>query len=194
MITLFLTYIDDENDKKLFEKLFYEYRKQMASLARSIVHNETDAEDVVHDVFLRIATRNMEVIRKIENPKDLRNYMLKATKNTALNMLKKRKQNTISIDTIKEYDIDEIQDYSDEAFLEIICNKSEYEQILHAIHSLSEKYKNVLYYHYVLELTVNETARLLNQSVPTTKKQLVRGKKMLLSSLSLEGVKKDGNY
>ena len=188
MITLLLTYIDDENDKKLFENLFYDYRKQMVSLARAMVQNEADAEDVVHDVFLRIATRNMDVVRKIDNPIDLRNYLLKATKNSSLNMIKKRKKNIVSLDTIKEYDINGIVDYSDDNFLEILCNKSEYEHIIHAIHSLSEKYKNVLYYHYVMELTVNETAKLLNQSVPTTKKQLVRGKKILLSLLGLGGV------
>ena len=62
MLALFLVYIDDEDDKKLFEKLFYNYRKQMTILANSIVHNEADAEDVVHDVFLRIAIRHMDII------------------------------------------------------------------------------------------------------------------------------------
>lgn len=90
MLVLYLTYIDDENDKKRFEKLYYAYRKQMAILALSIVKNETDAEDVVHDVFMNIAIRHMNTVNGIEDEEDRRNYLLKATKNTALNWMKKR--------------------------------------------------------------------------------------------------------
>lgn len=188
MLTLFLVYIDDEDDKELFGKIFYDYRKQMMSLALSIVHNEADAEDIVHDVFLRIATRNMDVIRKISYSKDMRNYLLKATKNTALNHIKKQKQVNISIDTINEYALDGIEDYQDDIFLELICNRSEYEEVVNAIRCLGGKYRDVLYYHYVLELTVGETAKSLNQTVSATKKQLIRGKKMLLKLLEIKGV------
>ena len=188
MLTLFLVYIDDQDDKKLFEKIFYDYRKQMVCLALSIVHNEADAEDVVHDVFLRIATRHMGIVRKISCSKDMRNYLLKATKNTALNLLMKRKQVNISVDTINEYEVGGIVDYSDNTFLDIICSRNEYERIVYAIHSLNDKYRDVLYYHYVLELTIGETAKVLGQTVSGTKKQLVRGKKMLLKLLETEGV------
>lgn len=188
MLTLFLTFIDNEDDKELFEKIFYNYRKQMMYLALSIVNNEADAEDVVHDVFLRIAIRNMEVVRKIDYGKDLRNYLLKATKNTALNLIKKRKQVSISLDTINEYAIEGIEDYPDDTFLEFICKKNDYEQVVNAIRCLGDKYRDVLYYHYVLELTVGETANSLNQTVAATKKQLVRGKKLLLKLLDTKGV------
>ena len=188
MLTLFLTFIDDEDDKKLFEKIFYDYRKQMTYLALSIVNNEADAEDVVHDVFLRIAIRNMDVVRKINYSKDMRNYLLKATKNTALNLIKKRKQVSISLDTINEYAIDGIEDYPDDSFLELICKRNDYEQVVNAIRRLGDKYRDALYYHYVLELTVGETANSLNQTVAATKKQLVRGKKILLKLLDVKGV------
>lgn len=183
MLTLFLVYIDDEKDKELFEKIYYAYRKQMMTLAVSILHNEIEAEDVVHDVFLRIAIRNMNVIKKIDHSKDMRNYLLKATKNTALNMMKKKKIETLSMDTINEYAMKHMDDYSDDAFLELICNRNDYEQVTAAIHMLNSTYRDVLYYHFVLELTVAETAKSLNQTVSTTKKQLVRGKKMLLKLL-----------
>ena len=77
---------------------------------------------------------------------------------------------------------------SDSTFIEVLCNKIDYDQILDAIKNLSEKYRYVLYYHFVMELTVPQTAKILNQSVPTTKKQIVRGKKMLLNLLNIEGV------
>lgn len=58
-------------------------------------------------------------------------------------------------------------------FIEFLCNKIDYEQIIEAINSLEEKYRYVLYYHFVMELSVPQTAKSLNQTLTTTKKQLV---------------------
>ena len=80
MLVLYLTFLDDEHDKSLFEKIYISHRKQMALLAMSLLKDESDAEDVVADVFLRIAQRNFDVIRAIKNDTNLRNYLLKATK------------------------------------------------------------------------------------------------------------------
>lgn len=193
MLALYLVYLDDDNDKKLFENMYLSYRKQMVALAITILGNEDDAQDAVGDVFLRIAQKNWDVVRRIDNETDLRNYLLKATKNTSLNKIKGKKKENVSLDTIVEYNIDGIEDLSDDTFLEVICNKFEYEKVVRAIHSLNEKYRDVLYCHYVMEMTVPETAKSLNQKLSATKQQLVRGKKMLLSLLGKKGVEKDGN-
>ena len=89
--------------------------------------------------------------------------------------------------------MNDIEELSDDTFIEFLCNKIDYDQIVEAIKSLNEKYRDVLYYHFVMELTVPETAKLLNQTTSTTKKQLVRGKKMLLSLLETKGVKDNAN-
>ena len=88
MLALYLAFLD-ENDKQLFERIYYTYRKQMLVVARTILQNESDSEDAVHEVFLKIATKHMGIIKSIELETDIRNYLLKATKNTALNIKKK---------------------------------------------------------------------------------------------------------
>lgn len=193
MLALYLAYLDDDNDQKPFEDMFLSYRKQMVTFAVTILGNEDDAQDAVGDVFLRIAQKNWDVVRGIDNETDLRNYLLKATKNTSLNKIKGKKKENVSLDTIIEYDMDGIEDLSDDTFLEVICNKFEYDKVVQAIRSLNEKYRDVMYCHYVMEMTVPETAKSLNQKLSTTKQQLVRGKKMLLSLLGKKGVEKDGN-
>lgn len=193
MLALYLAYLDDDNDKELFEKIFNSYKKQMVILAESLLKNEDDAEDVVGDVFLRIAQKNWDVVRGIKNETDLRNYLLKATKNTSLNMIKVKKKDNISLDTVYEYNINDIEELSDNTFLEMICNKFEYNKIIEAIQSLDTKYRDVLYYHFVLDLTVPQTAKSLNQTLTTTKKQLVRGKKILLSLLEAHGVENNAD-
>lgn len=193
MLALYLAYLDDDNDKKLFEDMFLSYRKQMVTFAVTILGNEDDAQDAVGDVFLRIAQKNWDVVRGIDNETDLRNYLLKATKNTSLNKIKGKKKENVSLDTIIEYDMEGIEDLSDDTFLEVICNKFEYDKVFEAIHSLNEKYRDAMYCHYVMEMTVPQTAKSLDQKLSATKQQLVRGKKMLLSLLSKKGVEKDGN-
>lgn len=188
MLALYLAYLDDENDKELFANIYNSYRKQMVAVAIPIVNNDADAEDVVEEVFLRIAQKNFDIVRSIDNQTDLRNYLLKAAKNTAISKSKSKKKENTSLDTVIEYNMTDNEELSDDTFVEFICNKIDRDQIVAAIKSLSEKYRDVLYYHFVMELTVPQTAKALNQSLPTTKKQLVRGKKMLLSLLEIEGV------
>lgn len=184
MFIFCLSFIDDIDDKKLFEYLFDSYRKQMLYLAMSFVHNQADAEDIVHDVFLSIAQKHISTIKTFENEADVRGYLLKATKNTALNKIRDKKRTCVDLSDISELSSDSIQD-SD--FIETICNKFEYRQIISAIRSLDEIYRNSLYYHFVLELPVKQVAKMLHQSVSTTKTQLVRGKKILLSLIKLKG-------
>ncbi len=185
MLNVYLALLDDD-EKQLFEQVFYTYKKQMFILAKSILVNESDSEDVVHDVFLKMATKYMNVIKSIKSESDLRNYLLKATKNTALNMCKNKKHENISLEAVEESNMNKNLNIDD--FVETVCQKYDYERILKSIKSLNEKYRYVLYYHFVMELTIPQVAKSLNQSVATTKKQLVRGKKMLLSLLDVKEI------
>ena len=192
-INSILAYLDEEEDQKLLEEIFYSYSKQMVSLAMTYLKNTDDAEDAVGTVFERIAARNFDVVRSIENDSDMRNYLLKATKNTCLNMIGQKKM-TVSLEQISEHGYIEKGSCSDESFFETICNKMDYEAVVKAIGSLNEKYRDALYYHFVMEMTVAEVAKLMFQSVSATKQQLVRGKKMLLGLLMKEGEEKYGNH
>ena len=187
MLALYLAYLEDENDKKLFEEIFYNYRKQMVSYAAFILNNEKDSEDAVHNVLLNIARKNFNTVKTIDNPVDLRNYLLKATKNASINIIKSNKDENVFLDTISEYDFDVTDNISDVEFIDMICDKIEYNEIIECMNKLGEKYKNTLYYHFVLELSINDTAKNLKQTVSATHQQLVRGKKMLLDLLGIQG-------
>lgn len=191
MLILYLTLLEDAEDKSLFEKLYYSYRKQMITVAQSVLQNNDDAEDTVHEVFLRIAVRYMDIIRSIEDEKDLRNYLLKATKNTALNMRQKKKRDVSH--TVSEEYLDDVEDIGEKDFVETICERMDYEKVVAAVQNLREPYREALYYHFVMELSVSETAKLLNRTKTATKKQLLRGKKMLIKLLEQEGVRANGD-
>ncbi len=192
MLSLYLAYLDND-DKKLFEEIFYDYRKQMVSYAAFVLNNEKDSEDAVHNVFLNIARNTWETVKDIDNPVDLRNYLLKATKHASINIIKSTKKEAVSLDTINEYNFDVTDNISDDEFITSICEKIEYKKIVECIDKLSEKYKNALYFHFVLEMSIKDTAKSLNQTVTATHQQLVRGKKMLLDLLGIKGDENNGN-
>lgn len=192
MLALYLALIDDEDDKKLFEEIYESYRKQMLAVAISILKNNEDAEDAVHDVFYRIAAKHIKVIRKIENIDGRRNYLLKAVKNTALNMLKKKSED--SLEALPETEWNPSGDFSDKEFLDMICNKMDYDRIMEEIRKLDDLYRDVLYYHFAAGLTAPEISDFFDRSLAAVKRQLVRGKKQLIHNIGLKkGDVKYGN-
>lgn len=185
MLVLYLSMIGNEDDRNLFEKIYYSYRKQMFTVALSVLGNEDDAEDLVHDVFCNIAEKYIPTLQKIKNEQDMKNYLLKATKNSALNK-KRDTKNSISLHE-SETILNAEEDLNDNKFLDMICNSLSYQEIIAVIRSLDKKYEEVLYLHFVLEMSVPEVADYLKRNKNTVKIQLARGKMILLEKLSLNG-------
>lgn len=183
MLILYMSFIDDQSHRRLFEEIYLNYRKQMLLVARSVLRNETDAEDVLHDVFLKIAKKHMSRISKIENHIDLRNYLLKATKHTALDHLRKHQNEKVIFDAANVLNQKNVADIADDELLDKVCCGIEYKRIVDAIVSLDEIYRDALYYHFVLEMSVPEIAKLLDCKTSTVKQRLVRGKKLLHKQL-----------
>ncbi len=181
MISFLLGLLNDDRDRQLFEQIYLSYRKQMFFVARSFLHSDTDAEDAVHDVFLRIASSCWDSVSRIQNETDLRNYLLKAVKNRALSILERQKKNNLPL----EEDAPE-QDpagYAEDETFEKVCRNMGEARLLQSIELLPELYRDVLYYRYVLQFSVPETAQSMEQSVFATKKQIQRGKQKLLELL-----------
>ena len=162
----------DEQEK--FEKIYYKYRNTLFSCAYSIVLNRHDAEDVLHTAFVKIA-QNIKKIDDI-NSKQTASFLIIITKNTALDFSRtnyKNVQECISEDIAYSKDL-----------LEQLLSTLEYQKILNVIKELKPPYNEVLYLHFVNDLSIRQTAKLLNRKEKTVKMQLVRGKKILVSKLS----------
>lgn len=186
-LNLILAYLDEEEDEQLLEDIFNTYSKQMLAYAMLFLKNEEDAEDVVGSIFEKIAAHNFDAVRSIENKTDLRNYLLKATKNSSLNVLHERQKTCIPLEEISSFRHFGKDELTDDGFFETFCLKMDYEETIRALNALPEKYRDALYYHFAMGMSVSDVAKLMFQSVPATKQQLVRGKKMLLSMLDKKG-------
>ena len=108
---------------------------------------------------------------------------MKATKHTALDHLRKRRHEKAILDTANEINLKNIADIADGELVDKVCRGIEYERIVKATASLDEIYREALYYHFVLEMSVPEVAKLIDCKMSTVKQRLVRGKKLLHKQL-----------
>ena len=171
---MFISAFDTEDEKSKFEKIYYKYRDMLYACALGIVKNSTDAEDVLHDAFIKTA----KSIKQIEDISSKRTaaYLTVITKNTAYDRLRRLKR-------LNETPIDTCELAADDALIEELAEKTEYEDLIAAIKNVPTPYNEVLFLHYVNELPVKKTAALLERKASTVKMQLVRGKKLLLQAL-----------
>ena len=54
---LYLQMLETPEEKVQFEEIYLKYRSAMFRAAEGILHNDQDAEDAVHNAFLRIIKR-----------------------------------------------------------------------------------------------------------------------------------------
>ena len=64
---IYLTMIEAEEDRHRFLSLYRRYKKLMLYIAHDILHDPHDAEDAVHEAFLRLAEM-IEKIHEIDCP------------------------------------------------------------------------------------------------------------------------------
>lgn len=175
MLALYTSLIEDENDREKFNILYHTYRKRMLFTADSVLHNKEDAEDAVHDTFIKIA-RNMKSIGNPDSNETL-SYVLKAAKNTAINLSKK---NAIGN---KHIQLEDVENISDGQFLEKLRIQENFEEVVEAIRSLNGTYRDVMFFHFVQGMKAKDIADLLGRSNSAVQQQIIRGKKKLLEIL-----------
>lgn len=82
--------IETSEDRSKFERLYEEYRGLMYHVAYEILHNQQDAEDAVHQAFLKIA----EIIETVDGkicPKT-RSYVVTIVENKAIDMYRRKQR------------------------------------------------------------------------------------------------------
>lgn len=80
--------------RRSFEALFRKYHPALVRYAFVHVKSMEDARECVQEVFINV----WEKREKLEFNEELRFYLYRATKNTCLNFLQKRRLDTVSLD------------------------------------------------------------------------------------------------
>lgn len=87
---IYLALIESPEDQSKFEKLYIAYKKAMFNQAYSVLKNNQDAEDAVHDAFEYIAKN----INNIDEPisKKAKVYVSIIAKNKAIDICRKKQR------------------------------------------------------------------------------------------------------
>lgn len=160
---IYLQMIETPKEKSKFERIYLEYKGLMFHVAYEILHNEQDAEDAVHQAFIKIA----ENIKKIDNPvcPKTNSYVVTIVEHKAIDQYRKlRKHQTVEL-------IDEIQG-----------TDAHYEgddDLTKCILKLSGRYREMILLRYHHGYSVREIAAMLGLSLPATIKLDQRAKSKL---------------
>ena len=147
-------------NKQWFERLFKDNYPLMYRMAFSMVENADDAKDAVNQVFTQMWKGKPKV-----SDSQLRGYLLAATRNQCLHILRQR----------------QLRRQMEEALQrdEVACRDEEREELLHELQqiiddNLTEQDKRVLQLHYDEEMTYAETATVLGISTAAVNKHITR--------------------
>lgn len=169
---IYLQMIETAEDRTKFEILYSEYKEWMFHIAFSVLHNTHDAEDAVHNAFVKIA----ENIRKIDDPlcPKTRSYIVTIIETKAIDIYRKKKRHPEV--SLSEEEIHVQFDYSG-------CS-----DLAKCIAQLPAKHRAVLSLKYRHGYNNREIARILNISETNAIKIDQRAKAKLREICIREGI------
>lgn len=183
VMLVYLEMLETPEEKLKFEQLYFLYRDKMYAVAFKILHNENDAEDIVHESFKAII-ENFEKINDISCHKTW-NYIVTIVKNKSFTLYQKKKHH----ETSAYEDWTEVEmDFT----LEKVTEKREIAEILaELIRSLPFPYKEVLYLQYYNALSGEEIAKFIDKTPAHVRKISQRAKTMLKEELLKRGIQNE---
>lgn len=177
---IFLQTLTTEEDKVKFEKLYRKYKHSMYRIAWGILHNEKDAEDIVHESFWAII-ENFEKVNDISNQKTW-NYIAAIVRNKSINVYNARKSHgNVSYE-------EEMEEKCRDTTLEEVMKKEKLQLLADVISQLSYPYKDVVYLQYYNDLSGEEIAKIIGKSPENVRKIAQRARGMMRECLLKGGI------
>ncbi len=173
-----------QGDASAFEQLVQKYERRIFRLAKNITNNDEDAEDVLQETFLKAYSH----LDGFQGNSKFYTWLVRIAVNEALMKLRKRRSDkTVSldegVDTGEETMVREIAVWEDDP--EQKYSQEEIRAILHeAIASLRPAFRTVFILRDIEELSTEETANLLELSIPAVKSRLLRARLQLRERLT----------
>lgn len=170
MLTMLLSMLSDEEDRKALYDLYMQYQNAMLRVARRYFPtDQVSADDAVQNAWLRVID-NFSKISEIPCKKR-GSYLVIIVKNEALTLLRKYG---------REFPLDE-------SLTENSTEIDDSASIVDMIRSMSETYRAVLEMRLVEERTTREIAAALGLSERAVDTRISRGRALLAEKLKKKG-------
>lgn len=167
-----------KKNQVVFDALYKEYYKKLFVLSFKYLRNQELAEEVVHDVFLKI----WKQADSLQITQSLSSYLSKAVVNTSLNMLKSQKR---ELENYTRYEV-EFPNETDDNEAEVL--EKNLLKIEQAISQLPVQCKKVLLMSKYEKLKQQEIADRLNISIKTVKNHLTYAFKKIRETIGENGI------
>lgn len=142
-----------------------QYSDTVRRLCMVYLKNHADTEDIFQTVFLKYVLSSVS----FENEEHEKAWFIRVTINACKDLLKSFfRSRTVALDDILE----------EPALLE-----PDNREVLEAVLSLPEKYRNVVYLHYYEDYTAPQISHILGKNVNTVYTLLTRSRQMLREKL-----------
>jgi len=178
MLSFYLSIIEDESDKKFFERIYTQFSDDIFRRIYGILRNMQDTEDAVQDTWQKIYVHLTKLRGMEENV--LRAYIMTCAKNHAISILRIRNKEEA---VLSGKDIGDVADDVSEGCFFASCDGIDEDYIISSMEKLGEIYGDVLVYYYVHGHSIKEIAKLMNISSGTVGSRLARGRKKLYELL-----------
>ena len=174
-IKLYNEYLDGE--KGAFELLYNKYKDKIQYFVYNIVKDYQKAEDITQDVFIYVMQN------KMKEGYTFKYYIYLVAKSRAYNQINMEKRRT---EINEEYILNGAEQVGQDV-ADIVTKNEKRQAIISSIDMLDDRYKNAIYLVKIEELTYQETAQILGESLQNVKNLIHRGKKELRKILIKKG-------
>jgi RNA polymerase sigma-70 factor (ECF subfamily) len=168
-----------ENDEQAFAELMKRYKKPVYHMILKMVRNVDDAEDLTIEAFAK-AFKNLERFKKDYT---FSTWLFRIATNNAIDFIRKKKLETMSLDTSYKDDSGEAVkiDVEDNELnpMEETIKSQKIELIRIFVDKLPPKYQRLVKLRYFDELSYEEIAKELEAPLGTVKAQLHRARELM---------------
>lgn len=149
------------------EIMYDKYADLLYRLALANLQDKSDAEDVVHDVFIKFFEKSPH----FQDENHEKGWFIRVTVNMCRDLQRKKKYRThLPLDEIYHLEGEDIK----------------LPHVFQVLEHLSERYRLVIVLHYLEGYSVNEIAQILQISVSAVKMRLSRGRELLKEKIEKE--------
>lgn len=163
------------DDMSAFDVIYRKYSKKLYRFAYGILKVQTDAEEIVHEVFIKV----WENRNKIDEYLSFESYLFTITYNTSISLIREKLKKAQFVDYLKSIQEPPLQNsVSDELEFSELKEKTQ-----GVINQLPERQKQIYLLSREEGLSYREIAAKLNISVNTVENHMVKTLRFLREKL-----------
>lgn len=162
-----------DGEESAFSQLVENHQKRIYHLARRIVLNHQDADEVVQETFIKV----YKYIDRYSEEFQFNTWLYRIAINTALTLIKKRKHSGRSLEELSENEY--YEPVSNDDTLQLTRDNEMYNRVKKALETLSPQLRSVFVLRTWDEMSYKEIAHTLHISEGTVMSRLNRARNKL---------------